>query len=400
MKPMHVNFGLALLLCVFDVVSATCRIQLLHYWGQILDVRETWDHPGLTARPSAYPVAILALSRKRNNSLHLIQQARRILLKLNRPADSTQTQFALSIVGKKKFRQAELNAERAAKGDASSRAQRSDKGKKRGPRKEKSSTVAGKKSKVVEDSDNDNTDGEDDGDENSSDEEGVVHATPRRIPHPFNPNATSAPAPIPNLNTDPAPARIPNQNTDPAPTPVPNQNTDPTPIPNQNTDPAPAPWPLMLGVQGSFPGDWAGTIGMNDGFDPFGGLGFPDEGIHRGMEEYSSGSAGMDMSMYNGTLLWPILNMPAASPSTAEKRGCDKGEEDDDADQPAPQRHRHQKVAPRKVHSDKGKKRGLVRETAAADSSSDDIDGATIPIPTNTIHTIHRQTINYKIIIT
>jgi hypothetical protein len=32
----------------------------------------------------------------------------------------------------------------------------------------------------------------------------------------------------------------------------------------------------MLGVQGSFPEHWAGAIGMNNGFDPFSGLGFPD----------------------------------------------------------------------------------------------------------------------------
>ncbi|KAJ7898279.1 hypothetical protein B0H14DRAFT_3424640 [Mycena olivaceomarginata] len=326
---------------------------------------------------------------------------------------------------------AELNAERAAQGYASSRTQCSDKGKKRGPRKEKSSVVAGKKSKnVVEDSNNDNTDREDDGDENSSDEERVVCATPRRMsaavaartvpsplsggmppihthspygvlaghqpiqghaPRPSNPAShfpapvpspaptpnplpVAQPAPVPNPNATPAPAPISNQSPDPAPAPIPNQNTDspPAPIPNQNADPAPAPGPLMLG---SFPDHWAGAIGMNDGFDPFGGLGFPDpsqmpvlpssfdldlEGIHHGMEEYRSGSVGMGMSACNGTPLWPILNMPAASPSTAEKRGRDEGEEDENADQPALQRRRHQNAVPRKVHkvrSDKGKVR-------------------------------------------
>ncbi|KAJ7795926.1 hypothetical protein B0H14DRAFT_3495388 [Mycena olivaceomarginata] len=311
---------------------------------------------------------------------------------------------------------AELNAERAAQGYASNRAQRSDKGKKRGPHKEKSSVVAGKKSKnVVEDSD-DNTDGEDDGeddgDENSSDEERVVRATPRRmsaavaartIPSPLSGGAVQSRVPLPRTcsearahskppaccsartrskpechpracahlepEPDPAPAPIPNQNADPAPAPIPNQNTDPAPapIPNQNTD------PLMLG---SFSDHWTGAIGMNDGFNPFGGLGFPDpsqipalpsdldldlEGIHRGMKEYSSGSVGMGMSARNGTPMWPILNMPTASPSTAGKRGRDEGEEDDNADQPAPQRRRDQNTAPRKVRkvrSDKGKKRG------------------------------------------
>jgi hypothetical protein len=69
----------------------------------------------------------------------------------------------------------------------------------------------------------------------------------------------------------------------------------------------------------------------------------------------------MGMSARNETPLWPILNMPAASPSTAGKRGRDEGEEDDDADQPAPQRRRGQNAAPRKVRkvrSDKGQKRG------------------------------------------
>ncbi|KAJ7807603.1 hypothetical protein B0H14DRAFT_3483088 [Mycena olivaceomarginata] len=308
----------------------------------------------------------------------------------------------------------ELDAEWAAQGYASNRAQRSDKGKKRGPRKEKSSVVAGKKSKnVVEDSD-DNTDGEDNGedngDENSSDEERVVCATPRRMsaavaartvpsplsggvppirthsphdvlaghqpiqghaPRPSNP-ASHFPAPVPRPAPTPNPlpvaqlAPVPNPNATPAPAPISNQNPDPAPapIPNQNTD------PLMLG---SFSDHWTGAIGMNDGFDPFGGLGFPDpsqipalpsdldldlEGIHRGMEEYSSGSVGMGMSVCNGTPMWPILNMPAASPSTAGKRGRDEGEEDDNADQPAPQRRRDQNTVPRKVRSDKGKKRG------------------------------------------
>ncbi|KAJ7347533.1 hypothetical protein DFH08DRAFT_809268 [Mycena albidolilacea] len=69
---------------------------------------------------------------------------------------------------------AKLNAERAAQGYTLSRATCSDKGKKRGLCKEKSSTVAGKKSKkVMEDSNDNNTDGEDNVDENSSDEEGV-----------------------------------------------------------------------------------------------------------------------------------------------------------------------------------------------------------------------------------
>jgi hypothetical protein len=127
----------------------------------------------------------------------------------------------------------------------------------------------------------------------------------------------------------------------------------------------------MLGVQGSFPDDWAGAIGMNDGFDPFRGLGFPDisqmpvlpssldldlDEIQRAMEEYGSGSAGRGMSAHNMVPLWPILNMPPASPSTTEKRGRDEGEEDD-VDQPPLQRRRHQDAPPRKERSDKGKKR-------------------------------------------
>ncbi|KAJ7757850.1 hypothetical protein B0H14DRAFT_2634853 [Mycena olivaceomarginata] len=86
---------------------------------------------------------------------------------------------------------------------------------------------------------------------------------------------------------------------------------------------------------GLLPDDWAGAIGMNDGFDPFGGLRILNAGatvelrpqlgrIHRGMEEYSSQSAGRGMSAHNVTPLWPILNMPPASPSTGEKRGRDE----------------------------------------------------------------------------
>ncbi|KAJ7895879.1 hypothetical protein B0H14DRAFT_2558351 [Mycena olivaceomarginata] len=308
---------------------------------------------------------------------------------------------------------AKLNAEWAAQGYASSRATCSNKGKKHGPCKEKSSTMVGKKSKkVAEDSDNDNTDGEDNVDENSSDKERVMHAMPQRMsaavaarafPVPLSGNvppiapaghqsiqghaprasnpASHFPAPVPSPAPTPNPpplaqaASLPNPNATAAPAPILNQNTDPTPvpIPNQNTDPVHTLGPLMLGVQGSFPDHWAGAIGMNDRFNPFGGLGFPDpsqmpvlplsfnldlEGIHRGMEEYSSGSMGMGMSARIGTLLWPILNMPAASPSTAEKRGHNEGEEDDNADQPALQRRRHQNAAPRKVRSDKGKKCG------------------------------------------
>jgi hypothetical protein len=69
----------------------------------------------------------------------------------------------------------------------------------------------------------------------------------------------------------------------------------------------------------------------------------------------------MGISARNGTSLWPILNMPATSPSTAGKQGRDEAEEDDNTDQPALQRRRDQNVAlhkVRKVHSDKGKKRG------------------------------------------
>ncbi|KAJ7792657.1 hypothetical protein B0H14DRAFT_3160061 [Mycena olivaceomarginata] len=124
-----------------------------------------------------------------------------------------------------------------------------------------------------------------------------------------------------------------------------------------------------------------------------------------GMEKYGSGSAGRGMSAHNMASLWPILNMPPASPSNTEKRGRDEGEEDDvegpgkllqrmvqkipqiwsqkatrpwclglekplfgqgsprgsfpwpDVDQPPLQRSRHQDAPPRKERSDKGKKR-------------------------------------------
>ncbi|KAJ7713643.1 hypothetical protein B0H14DRAFT_2644732 [Mycena olivaceomarginata] len=163
-------------------------------------------------------------------------------------------------------------------------------------------------------------------------------------------------------------------------------------IPNQNTDPMPTLGPHMLGVQGSFPDDWAGAIRMNDGFDPFGGLGFLD-------------ASQMLVLPSNRDL---DLDEIHRAPALQRSGGRTEGEEDDDADQPPLQRRRHQNAPPHKVRSDKGKKRdqpvpqgrggprtqcrarggggessqnsvyfeGVVREAAVADSSSDGIDGA------------------------
>jgi hypothetical protein len=80
------------------------------------------------------------------------------------------------------------------------------------------------------------------------------------------------------------------------------------------------------------------------------------DGIHRSMEDYSSGSAGMGMSPYNVTPLWLILNMPTASPSTAEKWGHKRRRERQQSRPACTAEAQAQELAPRKVRSDKGKK--------------------------------------------